>query len=615
MKSWFFLMCLLVSSVARAADDDLTWHRVVGLLQYLEGDYENALSTGSKDELAEQRGFANEVVQALKLEAGAAYRARAQAIEQAINQGTSAAVVTPLLHDLAQEIIVQQGLMQSPKGPPNLVAGAKSFQTACASCHGEKGDGQSLVSVAMNPKPANFLDAQRMETLTPYKVFNTTTFGVSGTMMPPFTAMPNAERWNLAFYIFTLRQAECLPEGGEAKPSQTRAVATLEQLATSTDAMLAQAFGKERLPCLRRAMPSVDAPSSISIAVAGVRKALELSNANQHDQARQAIVDAYLMGVEPIEPTLRARDPHLVSEIENAFTAARLTAQSQGDLKPDVQRLLTVLHEASRQRTAGDFWSVFITALLILLREGFEAAVVVGALLAVLKKMGATDQSRIVHAGWVSALVFSAVIFTFGQHLLAGANREWMETLVSLFAVGMLLYAALWLNARSNMSKFMGELREKMKGVIGSGNAVGLFLIAFTSVGRETLETALFLEGLGGDSPTGAAWGAVAGLGVLGAFLGFVRRVGFVLPMKTLFKASTVMLLVTAVMLIGKGFHGLQELGLLPLAPARFVTLETLGVWPDWLSLGPQVILGGAPLLWWVLKRHKPSPRQSPSTP
>ncbi len=448
----------------------------------------------------------------------------------------------------------------------------------------------------MNPKPANFHDPARMGTLTPYKAFNTTTFGVAGTLMAAFPQLSDQQRWNLAFYLFTLRQPEC--PAGTAPPN-----ASLQQLATSTDGALGQAFGSAQVACLRRLMPVVDAHSSLNLAIIGVRHALELSQQGRHDEARQAIIDAYLTGVEPVEPLLRSRDATLVSQIESAVSAARLTAQRGANLEHDGHVLLSVLQKASTQRASGDFWSVFITALLIILREGFEAAIVVGALLAVLKKMGATEQTRVVHLGWLVALVFSVVVYLFGQRLLAGANREWMETVVSLLAVGMLVYAALWINARSNVSKYMGELRAKMKGAVGSGNLMGLFLISFTSVGRETLETALFVEGLAGDSPAGAGWGAVAGLAVLGGFLLFVRKMGFVLPMKTLFKASTVMLVATAVMLIGRGFHGLQELGVLPLAPAHFITIEALGIFSDWVSLIPQLILGGAPLIWWLAKR------------
>ena len=78
-----------------------------------------------------------------------------------------------------------------------------------------------------------------------------------------------------------------------------------------------------------------------------------------------------------------------------------------------------------------------------------------------------------------------------------------MEGTSALFAVAMLVYAALWLNARANMSKFMGELRGRMQGALGRGSALGLFVIAFTAMLRESVETAIFLEGLSIDSPRG----------------------------------------------------------------------------------------------------------------
>lgn len=595
---WVFLSWVLAASSVGAGDAQLTWQRVIGLLQYLEGDYGAAQASGDAAELAEQRGLADEVVQALKGEAGALYLTRAQAILASIEAAKPAAEVAGLCRALAQDIIMQQQVVQAPKQPPDIEAGAALFRSQCAQCHGQQGDGQSPMAATMTPKPANFHDAQRMQVLTPYKVFNTTTFGISGTPMPAFSALSDGDRWNLAFFVFSLRQPPC------AEPRATSR-ARLDELATMNDEALGQLHGAAHVACLRRVMPTVTEQSSLGLAIAGVHQAVAFSKANRHDDARKAIVDAYLTGVEPVEPTLRARDAALVGELERAFTAARLTAQRGGDLEADSKVLLAALQKAAAPSSVGDFWSVFITALLIILREGFEAAVVVGALLAVLKKMGAVEQSRVVHYGWASALISSAVAYVFGQKLLAGANREWMETLVSLFAVGMLLYAALWLNARANVSKFMGELREKMKGAVGSGNLAGLFLISFTSVGRETLETALFLEGLAGDSPRGAAWGAIAGLGVLSLFLVLVRKVGFVLPMKTLFKASTVLLIATAVMLIGKGFHGLQELGVLPIAPVSFVTVSALGIFADGVSLAPQVVLALAPLGWWLLRRAR----------
>ncbi|MER2562531.1 MAG: FTR1 family protein [Myxococcaceae bacterium] len=590
------LMTLLAVSAFAESDQ---WHRVVALLQYLEGDYAAAVLEQNADELAEQQGLADEVVAALTElgPAGAPFLARAKQVQADIAATRPAEGVIVGCRALVHDIVTSQGLSRAPRATPDLVAGKALFEAQCASCHGPEGRADGPAAKGLTPAPANFHDSARMQTLTPYKVFNTTTFGIKGTPMPGFPSLSDADRWNVAFFVFTLRQPSCV------SPTEPRPL--LDVLATSTDELLGAQLGADGLACARRVLPTADESSSMAVARAGLERARSFAKAGQWDEARKAVVDAYLLGLEPIEPTLRARDPKLVDALEQGFTRTRLAAQNHDGFDAQVDALLAQLSEQNAP-AKGDFWSVFFASLVILLREGFEATIVVGALLAVMKKMGATAQVRVVHAGWVSALVFGVVAFVFGQSLLAGANREWLETVVALFAVGLLLYAALWLNARANLSAFMGELRGKMKDALGSGSAVGLFTISFTSVGRETVETALFLQGLAGDSREGVWWGSLAGGVGLVVLVLFVRTVGFKLPMKTLFSASTVLLVVTAVMLLGKGLHGLQELGVLPLSPLRFFTVDALGIYPDAITLGPQVVLAMAPLLWWAFTRQRP---------
>lgn len=592
-----FAAVLLLTMATLAHAEPERWHRVVGLLEYLEGDYANALSTGDQGELEEQRGFADEVMKQLAAAGpeGEPYVARAKQIQADISASKAAPEVTTQCGSLARAIVLDQALVRAPKQVPSLEGGKAEFEKACASCHGVEGKADTEVAKQLDPPPANFHDAARMSTLTPYKVFNTTSFGIPGTAMAGFSSTPEEVRWAQAFHVFTLRQAKC---------DHTPPTVGLVELATSTDVQLAEKYGAAEVACLRRVMPK-PRTDTLALAQSGLDDALTKYGKGDFDGARQAVVDAYLVGLEPMEPLLRARDPRLVAELETAFTRTRLAAQDQKFFEAEVLQTRALLTKAAEGSSASTFWSVFIAALLILLREGFEAVVVVGALLAVLKKMQAPGLARVVNAGWVSALIAGALAFLFGQAFFAGANREWMESVVSLVAVGFLLYAALWLNARANMSKFMGELRGKMTAAIGAGSTFGLFFISFSSVGRESLETALFLQGLAIDSREGVAWGAGAGLvGLLGLVV-MVRTVGFKLPMKTLFTASTVMLVATAVMLLGKGLHGLQELGVLPLRPLPFIQLDLFGIFPDAISLLPQVALALAPFAWkWFEQRR-----------
>jgi high-affinity iron transporter len=151
----------------------------------------------------------------------------------------------------------------------------------------------------------------------------------------------------------------------------------------------------------------------------------------------------------------------------------------------------------------------------------------------------------------------------------------------------------------------MGELRGKMQSALGSGSRMGLFTIAFTAVFRESFECAIFLQGLSIDSSSGATWGAVAGLAAMIALVLFVKTVGFRLPMKTLFTASTVLLFFTAVVLLGQGVHSLQEVGVLPLARFPGPRVDVLGLFPDLYSLLPQLLLLLSPLPFWWWRRHQ----------
>ncbi|HZI10777.1 MAG TPA: FTR1 family protein, partial [Myxococcus sp.] len=434
--------------------------------------------------------------------------------------------------------------------------------------------------------------------------FNTTSFGVPGTSMPAWPTLSEDERWSLAFFVFTLRLPPC-----EGTPPR----ASLERLANATDEELVKQYGPEHLACLRRELPDADEERSLLVAREGIEDAMRRGAAGDTAGAKAALLDAYLNGLEPVEPKLRSRDPELVTKLEKAFLDARLAAERPTPELGDAGRELLSLLDLARRGSgaSADLLTTVWLTLLILLREGFEATIIVAALLAALKKMKATEHVRVVHAGWISALAVGAIAYALGRHLLAGAQREWMEGVAALLAVVMLVYAALWLNARSNMSQFMGELRQKLQGALGKGSMAGLFFIAFTAVLRESFETAIFLQGLALDSPAGVAWGAAAGVVALLALVLFVNRMGYKLPMKTLFNASTVILVVTAVMLLGKGLHALQEVGALPLVPLRLITVDLLGIYPDAVSLVPQVLLAAVPLTLVVLRRKGRAQRVS----
>jgi len=596
-------LLIVVSALSSTPEPEAAargWQKVVGVLQYLQTDYPGAVATGDRLELEEQVSLAKEALEAAR-ELGAPAQAlvpKLQSLQARILRSEDVAGVSRDCAALVEEAVALGGLSRSPRQTPDLEHGQRLYAQACAACHGLSGDARTPVAETMEPRPRSFLDPEVMDGLSPYKAFNVASLGVTGTAMPEFSTLPEADRWALAFYVLTLRQPPC-----EGRPPR----AELELLARSTDAELAKQFGPGALSCLRRKPPALDEDRAWAVAWNGVDGAMKKAASGDARGARDALLDAYLNGFEPLEPRVRARDPALVRTIEGAFLQARLAAEQGGPaVQSEGRRLLSLLDRArDRAGSRQDFWSVFWMAALILLREGFEATVVIAALLAVLKKLQQPEHARVVHAGWLSALAAGGIAFAFARQLISGQDRELVEGAMSLLAVGMLLYAALWLNARSNIRKFMGQIRSAMQGAIGRGSVAGLFAISFTAMFRESFETAVFLQGLAIDSASGTLWGTAAGAVALVGLVVFVSRVGYRLPMKPLFNASTVVLVLTAVVLLGKGLHAFQEMGLLPLAPIRLVEVEALGVFPDAISFFPQLALALGPLLW-VLARRWP---------
>jgi high-affinity iron transporter len=600
--AWLLWLSAPALAQTPSAVDPRACQRVVGILQYLQSDYPDAVRSHAPSELDEQKGFAQEALEtAQQLGPGAsAYLPRLQSVARRIGQAQDPEGVSHDCAALVDQLSVAGGLARSPRRPPDFAHAAEVYAVACAACHGADGSARVDIAAAMTPKPSNFLAADPMDQLTPFKAFNVETLGVSGTAMPDYTLLDESDRWALAFYLFTLRQPPCETETPRA---------TLELLANTSDADLAKSYTPAQIACLRRRPPEVDEERSLLIARGGIDDAVRLAHQGQAQAARQAVVDAYLNGVEPVEVLLRARAPALVDRLEAGFTQLRVdTERGSPSVSSDAREVSALIDLARRGHSPTDALSVFVLTLGILLREGFEATVVIAALLAVLKKTGQTQHFKVVHAGWALALALGIGAFAFARHLLAGTRHEWMEAVVALLAVGMLLYAALWLNARKNTRKFMGHLRQQMEGALGSGSVAGLFTIAFTAMLRESFETALFLQGLSIDSPVGVAWGSVAGAALVVAFVTFVVRFGYRLPMKALFNGSTVLLFATAVILLGKGLHALQELGALSIRPIRFVTVDFLGIYPDLLSLVPQALLALAPFVWWWLGRYRPGP-------
>jgi high-affinity iron transporter len=208
-----------------------------------------------------------------------------------------------------------------------------------------------------------------------------------------------------------------------------------------------------------------------------------------------------------------------------------------------------------------------VGAALLTTREGLEASLIVGIVLAYLAKTDNRRHFNTIWLGTAAAVVVSiaagAVLF-FSVGELEGRAEQIFEGAAMLSAVAVLTWMIFWM--RKQAVNIKRELESRLAGAIAAGSAVGLASVVFFAVLREGWETALFLFAISeSSSPLVTTIGAAVGL-VISVTLGIVLYMGSRrLNLRQFFTVTGVLLIVFAAGLLAHGIHEFQEAGVLPM--------------------------------------------------
>ena len=615
-----FLLCLSPLTYASPTQTVPSSSRfVVHLLDYIAQDYSEAVQNGKVvnsfeyDEMLEfSESVAKRSLESAVLKNDLDIQKQIQSLQSLIFKKASPEEVAKVSRNLQMFVVQKTGIQMAPSQWPNLAQGQTLFQKNCTSCHGNFGKGDGPLSKGLNPQPTNFSDEDHMASVSPFKAFNTIRLGIPGTGMQGYGHMTDKEIWDLAFYLVSLRYQD---EGiAHAKPDP----GFLKQVASSSDEKLFKILPgsfqekQTQLKNLRLSSASLENNQFIALAHMHLNEALNAYEAGNVKEARNYALLAYLDGVEPIEPKLKANDPSAVMDIESSMGAVRSAIESKkpfmfvaGTVDTAKQSLKNVESILSEHHNSAKV--TFFLTLGIILREALEALLIIIALLAIIHATGANQAAAWVHAGWILALGVGVIAWFSSGWLMAmsGAQREILEGVISLVAVGVLLYLGFWMHRQSHIRFWKKFIEERVKTALQSKNLMGLFLFSFIAVFREVFETVLFLRAVWIETSGGSQTAMLAGFAssaILVAIMSIVLlRFSTKLPLQKLFGLSAGVLVGLSVILTGKGLHALQESGWISITQWPInIRWDLFGVYPTFETLFPQIFVAVLCISFWV---------------
>lgn len=299
--------------------------------------------------------------------------------------------------------------------------------------------------------------------------------------------------------------------------------------------------------------------------------------------------------------------------VENQFYLAKKSIRAKEDVsvvKDEIETLINYLHEDAntldgmRGKDGGSQSGVFASVLLLTLREGLEAILIIAAIIAYLVKTNNKKYLKGVYIGAILGIVASvllAVVFNVAAEKIgdaaSGAGQEIFEGVGMFLAVIVLFYVSNWMLAKSEVEVWNRYIQSKVDNSISKGNSLTLAFSAFLAVAREGAELIIFFQGMRNNISNNPhqLWGGLAVAIVVLAIIYFlITKMSVKLPLKPFFTFTSILMFVLCISFIGKGVYELQEANVIGRTTLEFMngfTFDLLGIYDRLETLVPQIIL------------------------
>lgn len=592
--------------------------KLIQYIEYIGADYSAAVAEGkviSEAEYGEMQEFSSLIAEDVATASSSLQQQSAQ-LKQLIADKASEKDIQALTAIMRQAVIAAMPAIPLPKQSPDLKRGEALFATNCAACHGATAMGDGIAGAQLDPSPTNFHEVERYQARSAYGLFNTITLGVADTGMASFANLDEQSRWDLAFYVGHIASQNI---DTSQVPDAMVEHAAIKNLLTATpkDVMeLYPDFG-EALMSLFRSSPErfFLAKSKDPLVIAQQKLQLTADLYAQNPQAAyDQAVSAYLDGFELVENPLSTVNAPLRDQIEHGMLGLRqlLKDPTQKEaVAPRIAELQSLLKQAQTElaETKLSGLNVFLAALLILVREGLEALLVVAAIYSVAVKTDKPTLRHTVHIGWVGALALGVVTWFVSSYVIdiSGASRELTEGYTALIAAAILFYMGFWMHSKTSAKEWSNFIQSKVKSAVSGGAYFGLGLVVFLAVYREAFETILFYQALwlqGGEQAQQSFIAGIAAALVILALIGVAMfKFALKLPLKTFFGSTALLMLVLAIVMAGKGIAALQEAGTLAVSQLNVPTISWLGFYPNTQGVILQSVLVLIALVYLVRSR------------